>query len=851
MLRFKLFFILSGCFTKQIYICLVSLIVAACGGGGGGGSGASPPSTSYMSSPTQVTPVTEPLPSYGTPVRVATVDPLVNQTGTGYKWAVADTFAADITGNGQDLIVAGRMTQSTSIPEWGNSRIHMLSWESGTMVDKTAQWFPGGINEILGTEPSVKFADFFKTGRTDMFVAPSTDMQHYGPATIFTNQGNKFSRQDITLNNVWAHDSAIADLNGDTYKDILLTDYGRNTTMLINNRVNTFTPMTDSRGVAGDLRWGGSAVAVADFLGNGSNQMIITDNTCNTANPACGSSRTKMYTWSIDEANRDVTYTFRADLPADRFTLPKWTTLGITGGHSVRASAFDFNDDNKTDAIIFSSPNASTGSGRTYSEIQFLRNNGGGNFTDVTDTTLVGYDTHTQVTYNPKFLDINGDGRTDILVSGGDFSGTSNSHQFLLKSSDGKFVAAHQIILTNFATEVNRLQNTENVGNSVNLVRGPDGKLFLVSAVSFMNGSDRQLAIYLSPLGSQSTTSVQTAVQLMQQIWPYMTERQIAQTLATTSTAFTTSAGTGLIIDMDRIMQPVGALGVNTTTGMRPISGFLTGVDVGDARSLVMDQLGRGFNVNLKSMTSSTASNAFMMNTTHIDEHNLSSHAEYLIGGPVYNINGIRVGADTKSNNLDGTNSQMLGRSAGLIPQQYTVGVPNLYRNGRGSLGVQYTSLNTNPWIFMSGAWGQVNNSGILDHVFTWRDGGFSVQKGVMYTTTNITPGLVTNITPITSVWAESGYRFRKDKFGDMGFYAGVKPVIVSGSVVANIPTAIDNTGNTVYSKRTMTLQNPVTGYGRLIYTNLLDKQTMYRFSAMATQYGQYRFMHEIRWFLK
>jgi hypothetical protein len=742
------------------------------------------------------------------------------------------------------------MTQDTSVAEWGNNLIHMLSWENGTMVDRTAQWFPGGINEILGTEPSVKFADFFKSGRTDMFVAPSTDMQHHGPATVFTNQGNRFGRQDIALNNVWSHDSAVADLDGDTYKDILVTDYGSNTTMLINNRVNTFTAMTDSRGTAGDLRWGGSAVAVADFLGNGSNQLIITDNGCNTANPACGSSKTKMYTWAIDEARRDVTYTFRTDLPADRFTLPKWTSLGITGGHSVRASAFDFNDDGKPDAIIFSSPTVPPGTNTKYSEIQFLRNNGDGIFSDVTDTTLVGYDNNTYTTYNPKFVDINGDGRIDILVSGADGSGTNNSHQFLLKSSDGKFVAAHQNVLTNFATQVNQLQSTENAGNTVNLVRGPDGKLFLVSAVSFMNGSDRQLAIYMSPLGTQATTSVQTAVQLIQTTWPYMTERQIAQTLATTSTAFTTSAGTGYIIDIDRIMQPFGALGVNTITGIRPIVGFLTGVDIGDARSVVMDQLGRGFNVDMKSMTSSVAPNAFMMNMNHNDEHSLSSHAEYLVGGPVYNINGIRIGADTRFDNNDGTNTLMLGRSGGQLPQQYTIGVPNLYRKGQFNFGMQYTSLANNPFLFMSGAWGQVNNSGILDHVFTWRNGGFSVQKGVMYTTTSITPGLVTKITPTTSAWAESGYRFARDGFGDLGFYAGVKPVILSGSIETNIPTAIDNTGNTVYSKRNISLQNTVTSYARVLYTNRINKETQYRFSAIATQQGQYRIMHEIKWWI-
>jgi hypothetical protein len=828
---------------KQIlFLSVVILQLAACAGGGGG-SGASPGNSSpYGPGPGS---------SYGTPIKVATLDPLINQPGTGFKAPIYDTFAADITGNGQDIIIAGRMTQGTSPEEWGNSRIHMLGWQNGTIVDRTAQWFPNGINEILGTEPSVKFADFFKSGRTDMFVAPSTDMQHYGPAVFFTNQGNRFTRQDITLNNVWAHDSAVGDLNNDTYKDIILTDYGPNTTMLINNRVDSFTAMIDRRGIAGDLRHGGSSVAVADFLQNGTNQLIMTDNTCNTIAAGCGTSSTKMYTWTIDAINRDVTFNFHSDLPTPRFDLPKWSSYGFTGrSHAVRAVAHDFNDDNIPDALIFSMPGTGPNGDNRYSEIQFLRNNGSGSFTDVTDTTLVGYDHRTWTTYNPKFIDVNGDGRIDILVSAFDGVGHNSSHQFLLKSSDGKYVAAYQNILTNFASDVNRLQNTENSANSVNLVKGPDGKLFLVSAASFMNGSDHQLAVYMSPLGSQSTTTVQTATQLIRATWPYMTQTQIAQTLATTSVAFTTSAGTGYLLDLDKIMQPYGTISLNSASGIKPISGFLTGVDIGDGRAVAMDQLGRGFTLNLKSITSSNSPNSFMMNTAHIDEHSLSSHAEYLVGGPVYNVNGVRVGADTR-NTVNGDNSQMVGRGTGMIPQQYTIGVPNFYRNGRASVGVQYTSLNSNPWVYMSGAWGQVNNSGILDHVFTWRDGGFSIQKGVMYTTTNITPGLVTNITPITSLWAESGYRFQREGFGDLGFYAGVKPVIVSGSVEANIPTAIDNAGNTVYSKKNLALQNPVTSYARVMYTNQLSKETMYRFTAMATQYGQYRFMHELRWNLK
>jgi hypothetical protein len=838
---------------KRIFLLAVVVLQLSACAGGGGGSGASPGSNSPLPNPVTTpipTPIIEPLPAYGTPVRVATVDPLDNQPNTGYKWAVNHTFTADITGNGQDLILAGRMTQPTTMAEWGDYQIHMLSWENGTMVDKTAQWFPGGINKILGTEPSVKFTDFFKTGRTDMFVAPSTDMNHHGPAHVFVNQGDRFARQNIDVGNIWSHDSAVADLNGDGFKDIVILDYGPGTTMAINDRVSGFQVYKDPLGNRGQLQ-GGSGITVDDFLRNGQQQLIVTDSGCGIGAVNCGTSSTKMFTYTLNPGTNSVNYTFHSDLPAPRFTLPKWSSYGFAGNHTVRASSFDFNDDTIPDVLTFSMPVPTNANQNTkYSEIQFLKNNGSGQFTDVTDSVLVGYNTNTYVTYNPQFVDINGDGRTDILVSTKDFTGANNSHQFLLKSSDGKFVAAHQNILTNFATDVNRLASTENIGNTVNLVKGPDGKLYLASAASFMNGSDRQLAIYLSPLGTQATTSVQTAIQLIQAAWPYMTERQIAQTLSTTSSAFTTSAGTGYVIDIDKIMQPFGSLGVNTSAGMRPVLGFLTGVDIGNGKSVVMDQLGRSFNLNIKGMTAASAPNAFMMNMNHNDEHNLSSHAEYLVGGPVYNINGVRVGADTRFNNNDGTNSLMLGRSGGQLPQQYTIGIPNLYRNGQFNFGMQYTSLANNPFLFMSGAWGQVNNSVVLDHVMTYRSGGFSVQKGIMYTTTNITPGLVTNITPITSAWAESGYRFAQRGFGDLGFYAGVKPIVLSGSVEANIPTAVDSAGNTVYTKQNMQLQNAVTGYARVLYTNSLNKDTQYRFSAIATQQGQYRIMHELRWWL-
>jgi hypothetical protein len=181
----------------------------------------------------------------------------------------------------------------------------------------------------------------------------------------------------------------------------------------------------------------------------------------------------------------------------------------------------------------------------------------------------------------------------------------------------------------------------------------------------------------------------------------------------------------------------------------------------------------------------------------------------------------------------------------------YTVGIPKIWSRGGLSFGAQYTALNQNPWLSMGGAWGQVTNSGILDNVISYRSGGFSTQASFMHVTTNITPGLVTNVSNMTGGWAETGYRYTDWKgIGDVGVYAGVKPVIFSGSVDAKIPTGVDNSGNIMYTNKNMAIQNQTTTYVRAMYANMLDRNTQYRLSGMVLSTGQYRIMHELRWWL-
>jgi hypothetical protein len=784
-------------FRKTVLsVSISSMMIALSGcGGGGGGSGAGG-GGGYLRSEVP----------YHTPVRVATaLDPLTKVDGAA---PVFDTFNANITGSGNDIILAGRQTQHATPETWSNSKLTLLAWEGGTLVDRTAQWFPGGINEILGTEPSVKFADLFNTGRQDMLVAPSTDMRHYGPGYVFSNQGSHFNRISIPLTNVWAHDSAIADMDGDGFKDLLFVDYGPNTTLAINNRVNNFTPYIDSRGNAGDLRWGGSSIVADDFLQNGQKQIIVTDNSCNVANPACSDARTtKMYSYTM--VGGQLNYNYVGDLPAPLLD------------HNVRVVSHDFNTDGRPDVIVFSRPGDYT---IKRSAIQFLSNQGGGTFTDVTSTTLVNYDTNTYSTYNPKFLDVNGDGRTDILVSAWDFSGNHNSTQVLLKSSDGKYVAAHQKIFTDFlkqaASMTASLGNGANEANStVNIFQAPDGKMYLVTMIVYEANNDRKMAVYMSQMGSQATLTAQAAVDLIKQKWPYMSTASANAVLAQTAATY----WNGSVIDIEAALRPIGALSI----GAKILSGHVSGVDIGSGQMIAMDALQRPFMINARPMNVTTL-NAFQRNNFGGADHDMTSPSEYLTGARGYSVNGMRVASDQQAG-------------------EYSIGIPAVWRKNSWSFGTQYTKLNFNPWVSFSGVWGTVKTSSVFDNVLSYQQGGFVARASLMYVTTDINPGLITRVSPTMGTWGETGYRWG-DKKNDMGIYIGQAPRVISGQIEANVPTSFDRSGQLVYTKQNLDILRTPTYYLRGVYHKRLDRNTQYRFNTAVSSIGQYRIMNELLW---
>jgi hypothetical protein len=132
--------------------------------------------------------------------------------------------------------------------------------------------------------------------------------------------------------------------------------------------------------------------------------------------------------------------------------------------------------------------------------------------------------------------------------------------------------------------------------------------------------------------------------------------------------------------------------------------------------------------------------------------------------------------------------------------------------------------------------------------VFNYQSSGFTHRAAVTYTTTNLTPGLITNVAPVVGTWAESGYRYADyGTLGDMGLYLGVKPMVLSGNITANIPTGVDAFGNNQYTQTKMGVMSSVTPYVRALYSNNITKSTMYRISGMTTTTGAWRALAELR----
>jgi hypothetical protein len=789
---------------RSILVTAVAAALSACGGGGGGSGGG-------FGNPF----IRNEVP-YHTPTRVDTYQPLI---GTGFNNAIQDIYTKDLNNdNVQEVIIGGRQTQPATQANWRDSALQIFGWNTGSFAKETSRWFSGTDNQIRGTEPAIRFGDFNGDGKIDMFVAPSTDMTHYGPGIVYFNNGTTaFTKTTLNLGDVWAHDAVVKDINNDGYADIITSDYGHKMTVSYGSSTGTFTTYT---GVIGTT--GASSISVADYLANGTQTIVLSDANSNVT------SDTKLYSFST--ATGSVVLTEVATLPASRFHLAKWSTqlaASPTAPHAVRNINMDFNGDGKMDIIVLDSLNGANGT--VYSEVQFLKNNGSGLFTDVTDTVLSGYTTTSMTSYQPVMVDINNDGLTDILLSSAT-SATSAmapvATRVLIQTREGTFVESYANVFKDFQTQIrNATANPNDTLQTVNVVMGPNSELYLVSTVEYQDSGTYKSAVYLSKIGSAGTVNAQATIATLQQVWPYMSSVQANEVLARTSQLNLNGAP---VLDWESLWRPVGSLGITLDgrNGTRvPLVGFLSvpGMKNDLLKNIsTVDDLGRHFQVNLSVMnyTPTIMPARYSMMPTDSTQ-NWSSR---FVNGYHYDMPGMSLRSDNAHEySASFTNKQFGGEG----PWTYRMGMSRM----RGS-----------PWLAFSGVFGSVEHTDMLDMTATrvWlnkdRESAWFAQGGVIQATTNFHNGLVTKIDPLYAGYATVGYQDSK-----WSLYAGVQPTIFSGSLDLKLPSSVDMQGTMHYTNNKVNVRNDIVTYTGFERRWMPFKDQTVKFTGVVNDQGAYQ----------
>jgi hypothetical protein len=494
--------------TKISLALTLAATLIGCGGGGGGA--------------TPIDPVTV---AYQTPVLTDTYRPLVTGVDNGLG-VISEVYRQDLNSDGvSEVIITGRKDATATAAEWQSLSTQIYGWNTGSFTNETSTWLSGNDGVIVGTDQSVQFGDFNGDGNIDMAFAASTDRVHtLADLLVYMNTGsNSFTRITLQSGVDWSHDSVVFDFNKDGFDDIMVTDFGGTPSLSYGSINGTF----DINIVDSASKFFAAGISAADYLNDGSVTVIMTDHYSGSGS-GDGNDDTTLYSFATNAGV--LTFTEIARLPASIFSQPQWADqladpdelqFGQTAAHGIRNVAMDFNNDLAMDVIVVDRL-------VNYNVIQFLQNDGSGNFTDVTDSILVGYQHFGNGgSYTPQIMDFNNDGLDDIFVSGNDFDGTVSATRVLVQSSDGKFVELYSDVFSDFYREISAIQVGDQFmytwGNPINIVTGPSNEQYLVT---FTSGSTHPFTtimsnVYSAKLGIADVIAPQTTSELQTSDWPF------------------------------------------------------------------------------------------------------------------------------------------------------------------------------------------------------------------------------------------------------------------------------------------------------------------------------------------
>jgi hypothetical protein len=762
-------------FVRSSIALAVAAGLSACNGGGSSGGSNTLGSLVRPSVP------------FHAPVRINSFQP--HHQPYEYRTPGPHIFVHDLNGDGADEVLWSNVAFDWTGTNWINSQVQIFGNNTGSFQNETGSWFREGDNVYAGGF-KINFGKFTGSRFDDVFLATFTDTpNHTGPSVLLVNTVTQvggvsaFTRRLIDFGvNLHSHDSVTADFNGDGLDDVLVTGSG----LMLgsstgNHKIYLTPPCCEPGSVAG------AGISAADYLGDGTVTVVVTDG------PGDGglASDTILYRPRIE--NDQLVMQHIATLPTDRFWLPKWQSLRDTGvihGHAVRNIAMDFDRDGKPDVVVFSTAEKD-GNVHGWTEVQFLRNDGDGQFTDVTDTVLTGFDHGKTVSYNPQLIDVNNDGLLDIFMSATDYTGQSST-SVLLATREGGFVESYVQIFDAFNQQLRDLVGpTAGNNQPIAIVQGPDNTRYLVSGVEYQQDGRALVAVYASLIGTQGTVNAQATLDLVQQTWPWMSAAEANTVLARTATSNLDGI---TVIDWDRIWRPMGNLSLDINGDRRILSGYIMvpGFDAGKLLNITaLDDLGRDFQVDLSVMAAqSDTRTADRLLATDNPRQDWGSR---FVGANVTENRGFSVTAGSPDSYAINVSTQRLG-----FTQAWDV-----------KLGM--ASMSGSPWMSFSGVFGRLRDSVMIDATLSrdWANGVF-VQGNLMRTTTNFDPGLIDNITPLWSGAFITGWQNQI-----WSLYGGVQPTIFSGSMSMTLPRAVDRLGETIYARHKLEIRNhPVTFIG-------------------------------------
>jgi hypothetical protein len=130
---------------------------------------------------------------------------------------------------------------------------------------------------------------------------------------------------------------------------------------------------------------------------------------------------------------------------------------------------------------------------------------------------------------------------------------------------------------------------------------------------------------------------------------------------------------------------------------------------------------------------------------------------------------------------------------------------------------------------------GRINSSTILETslVRTWNSGHW-LQLGGWQTSTDFSPGLITEVSDIYSAFAVAGWR--DDRWS---VYGGIQPYVVSGHVKLKLPSRVDSQGVLYYDDHRVDIRTPVIKFAGVQYRSDTSVRS-WSISAVGDSLGRY-----------